>query len=116
MECGLREAALTAPEVALTDQEALAEDAGGDAPGELAFVELCLLHHEDLIDQVGAVDERAFLHHHVETDHVAVFARHLLHARERILAQRERHAEDGRTLWSRRIVFAVSRHFRDSAA
>ena len=87
VERRLRQPPLPPPEFAFADQQALAQHPHGDSPGQLALVKFALLDHEHLIDQIGAIQQDAFLHHHVEADDVAVVAGHLPHSGERIFAE-----------------------------
>ncbi len=111
MKCRLRQAPLTPPEFAFADQQTLAEHPHRDSSGQLALVKFALLDHEDLIDQVGMIQQDAFLHHHVEANNVAVVASHLPHSGERIAAETQRHAQNGHALWSRRISITVCRSY-----
>jgi hypothetical protein len=70
----LREAALTSPEVALTDEQTLAEKTLDNTLRQFTLVKFSLLDNEDLLDQVRMIKEDAILKSDRKTDDVAVFA------------------------------------------
>jgi hypothetical protein len=88
-----------------------------------------MLDDENLIDQIGMIQQDAFALHHVEKDNIAIFARHAAHGIERIVAQIERGTDDGQSLrpWWNSIsnyghvcecspVFYAGAHFFNSPA
>ena len=107
MKRRLREPPLPPPEIAFADQQALAEHAPGDAARQLALVEFALLDDEHLLDEIGMIQQDAFLHHHVEADDIAILARVAPHHAEGIAADVEGHADDGQALRPRQDPFPV---------
>ena len=107
MKRRLRQPPLPPPEIPFADQQALAEHPAGDAPRQLALVEFALLDDQHLFDEIGAIEQDAFLHHHVEANDIAVLARVPLHRAQGIAAHLESHADHRQALRPRRHPMSV---------
>src|SRR6202022_801842 len=95
VECGLRKAALAAPEFAIAGQQTFSQDSGGDPAHQFGLVELVLFEDQQLFDEIRAVEKDAALTEAKrDVDDVAVVARHMGEEFQGIAAKLERDTQE----------------------
>ncbi|HEV2297491.1 MAG TPA: hypothetical protein VGR72_03125, partial [Candidatus Acidoferrales bacterium] len=92
---GLRQTPLTPPKIAFAIEQAIAEQASRGDFRKRALVEFVLLDDENLFDQVGMTDEKAFLpESERKVNEVTVLVRATGEQVEAVLAEFKRDADE----------------------
>jgi hypothetical protein len=110
MKSGLGKAALSAPEVAFADEQALAEQRADDEFRKRAFAQLGVIENEKLLYVVGPIEEDTVHAQHGHADNVAVLPGEAQQGAEGIIAHIQRESENGQTSRTGRRVRSVLCH------
>jgi hypothetical protein len=110
MKGRLREPALAAPEFAFAYEQPLPEKSADDLLGQVAFVKLPLLDHQNLLDKIRVIQKDAVLERDGQERDVAVFARNAAKGPQRIFADGEGQAKQRQSLRSRREACCSCAH------